>query len=181
MELYLKFGGFYQNTHARLIEDIEETMNDIENEESNIDYKKLFEVYSKEIVDFFNEKFNIESKFKSLYSPKSYNYANTDEIDIEISEKDLKKVLRKINKEYELKEEVIKEIENVSESKDGYIAFYKKEEIQNDLTLLGQVAIKVWFKTIGNKLFVDQYDKSWENIINNDIYIDTNESKDLSI
>ena len=35
--------------------------------------------------------------------------------------------------------------------------------------------------TIGNELFVDQYDKSSENIINNDIYIDTNESKDLSI
>lgn len=180
MELYLKFGGFYQGTHANILEVIEESITDIEDEESNIDYKKLIEAYSKEIVDFFNEKFNIESKFKSLYSPKFYNY-ETDEIEIEISEKDLKKVLRKINKEYELKEEVIEEIENVSKSKDGYIAFYEKEEIQNDLTLLGQVAIKVWFNTIGNELFVEQYDKSMENIINNDIYIDTNESKDLSI
>ena len=58
MEIYINFGGFYGNVYEGLLESIEDSLIDEESpEDQELDYTKVYDLYSKEIVNFFNEEF----------------------------------------------------------------------------------------------------------------------------
>lgn len=179
MEIYINFGGFYGSRYEGLLESIEDSLIDEESpEDQELDYTKVYDLYSKEIVNFFNEEFKTNVKFVELSSPKEYNFY-TDKIVVEAEEKDLKKILRKINKDFELKDEVLESVKQATTMRDGYIPYYDKEEVLNDIALLSNVAIKTWFDEVGTELFTEKkYERLQDVLFTEDVY---KENEDLSL
>ena len=179
MEIYINFGGFYGSVYIKILDSIEETLiNEEISDDKELDYTKIFDIYSKEIVKFFNNEFKTNVKFVELSSPRQYNY-HTDKIVIDVEEKELKKILRKINRDFELKEEVLESVKRETTSRKDFIPYYDKEEILNDIALLSDVAIKTWFDKIGTELFVDQKYEDLQNALDTeDVY---KENEDLSL
>lgn len=179
MEIYINFGGFYGSRYEGLLESIEDSLIDEESpEDQELDYTKVYDLYSKEIVSFFNEEFKTNVKFVELSSPREYNFY-TDKIVIEAEEKDLKKILRKINKDFDLKDEVLESVKQETTMRDGYIPYYDKEEVLNDIALLSNVAIKTWFDEVGTNLFTEKKYEDLQNILfSEDVY---KENGDLSL
>lgn len=119
------FSGFYNTIHdfddSYLIDNFRE-----DNEELCKDYKQYYLDYSKEYVNQFNETYWEEFKkiginsieYKSLYSPKEYNYWS-DEINVEV-DYDFDKIVEFLKTN---KEEFTKYIEVHNKSYDWFIPY----------------------------------------------------------
>jgi hypothetical protein len=63
--------------------------------------------------------------------------------------------------------------------RDGYIPYYDKEEVLNDIALLSNVAIKTWFDEVGTDSFVEKkYERLQDVLFTEDVY---KENEDLSL
>ena len=102
IDTVINFGGFYESVHNDIIADNIELM---EYNWEDVNYRATFEIYAKDYIKVLNNILDTDITFKSLNSPRYYNYS-TDSIEVEISKKDILKLFKSI-KEEELKEEVI--------------------------------------------------------------------------
>lgn len=135
----LDFGGFYYSHHDYALETAVENfcLDDMgefnQSEYENIDFTALYKAYSKEYIEKFNEWLNdeleteIELIYKSLRSPKFYNYS-TDKICLEISEQDAKKVNSKLpeNKDF------LEYLKERTTSYPGFVSSYSFDEVMNN-------------------------------------------------
>ena len=131
----INFGGFYNTWHEDCIERAVAMMLDCDDHNTGeIDSDKLHDTataenwqqahkqYCIEYINKLNEKLDTEIIFKSLDSPREYNF-KTDVILADIAHKDSLKLFEYI-KENDLKSEVIELIEQATTSRDGYSPFY---------------------------------------------------------
>lgn len=114
LSIEIPFTGFYESDNKALIDDAISSL--FENDRGEIidmpegfwgyiDYRKIYEAYSKEYVSAFQEWFNDISgmddltslEFEELVSPRYYNYG-TDRIFANISVKDIKTLWRYADK-----------------------------------------------------------------------------------
>jgi len=133
IEQIIKFRGFYDSGHMANIEDEIESYFDGDFEKINnlnIDYKKLYEEYSKALINKFNDfitedyEININIEFVELLSPRFYNYS-TDQLSVRCDNR-LSKLYIKLIKDDRFIE-YIKELTNI---RDGYIPFYKYSDFE---------------------------------------------------
>ena len=119
IETTVNFGGFYDSIHSYIIDDYIEVY---EYNFENVDYKATYQTYAEDYIKVLNQKLDTNIVFKGLISPKFYNYS-TDNINVEISKKDIIKLFQYVRNE-NLKQEVFNIIKDSSTSRDGYISFY---------------------------------------------------------
>ena len=143
IETTVNFGGFYDSIHSYIIDDYIEVY---EYNFENVDYKATYQTYAEDYIKVLNQKLDTNIVFKGLISPKFYNYS-TDNINVEISKKDIIKLFQYIRDE-ELKQEVFNIIKESSTSRDGYVVFYnyndyfKKENLDILVECLFDVIIE---------------------------------------
>ena len=123
IETNINFGGFYNSIHSDAIDYSIELM---EYSWKEVNYISTYKNYSKNYIKALNNILDTNIIFKTLNSPKYYNYT-TDFINVELSKKDILKLFKYI-KEEELKEEVFNHIKECSTSVDGYIVFYEYKD-----------------------------------------------------
>lgn len=167
MEARLKFGGFYNTEHSFIIDDYINTYfgDDSGNLPTNIDdiyweidWKKFKTLYSKELVEFMNDKMNLDLKFIQLWQPREYNFY-TDEIDVEFTKSTIFKAVE-ILEEYEMEEDYYELIEKYTTSRDGYIPYYTKEEFSEDEELMMGVYLELIFE-----IFWEEFEGEWYDYI----------------
>lgn len=183
MEIYLKFGGFYNSEYSGIIDLIEENQLPMDEEgnvdfeaspEQAIDYEKAHNIISKEIIKAFNENFEVDAKFVKLVSPREYNFS-TDKILVEISELDLTKIIKEVHSNKDLLNDFNELVENYTTRRDGYVPYYTEEEVRGDISKIAEYAIKAWFDRYGTNEFIQEYGDIVDKISNLDIYVDSSE------
>ena len=123
IETNINFGGFYNSIHSDIIESYIE---DYEYNWEDVNYTDTYKIYSESYIKVLNNILDTNIIFKTLNSPKFYNFT-TDIINVEISKKDILKLFKYI-KEEELKQEVLNHIKDISTSKSGYLALYNYKD-----------------------------------------------------
>lgn len=161
----INFGGFYNSIHSDVIDNYVEIM---EYNWEDVNYKSTYETYAKDYIKVLNNKLDTNISFKSLYSPKFYNYS-TDFINVEISKKDIIKLFQYI-KEEELKEEVFNIIKESSTSKDGYISFYNYSDYfkKDNLGILVECLFNVIVEYLQDDIIEELQSNSLEIVFNED-------------
>ena len=165
IETVVNFGGFYESIHSYIIDDNIE-LNEYDFEKVN--YKSTFEIYAKDYIKVLNQKLDTNIIFKSLNSPKFYNYS-TDFINVEISKKDILKLFQYVRNE-NLKQEVFNIIKNSSTSKDGYISFYNYTDYfkKDNLDILVECLFDVIVEHLQDDIVEDIQGNYLEIILNDD-------------
>lgn len=160
----INFGGFYNSIHNDVIDNYIDLM---EYNWENVNYKATYKNYSEDYIKVLNNKLNTDIIFKALNSPKYYNYS-TDNINVEITKKDILKLFKYI-KEEELKEEVINIIKESSTSKDGYIAFYSYKDFfkKDNLDILVECLLEVIVEELQDDI-VEELQANYIDVIFND-------------
>ena len=160
----INFGGFYESIHSSIIDTYIE---DYEYDWENVNYRATYESYAKNYIKVLNQKLDTNISFKSLVSPKFYNYS-TDVINIDISKKDILKLFQYVRNE-ELKQEVFNIIKESSTSKDGYIAFYNYEDFfkKDNLGILIECLVDVIVENLQDDI-VEELQANYIDIILND-------------
>jgi hypothetical protein len=146
--LNIQFNGFYNSVHDANIDDALESIFDTDEGgeiPDNIDYKNLYNIYSKEWTNKFEEFLNdeilgycanserlagkksIKLSYIGLNSPKYYNYS-TDKIVLDLPPSSAGIVLNYLldNKEF------LEYIKENTKSYDGFISFYTYNDVLND-------------------------------------------------
>lgn len=162
----IAFGGFYESNHMANIEsqlDSEFMNDDGEIEEyldKNIDYKLIFNEYSRMYLEYLQEFVNnefltdIQLNFCSVISPKEYNFT-TDKIETEINEDDFIILKSLIN------DDIVKYIDENSKSRDGFISFYDGfEEVIKDDSILLEYIFDYIIEEF-EEVFMDYYDRNY--------------------
>lgn len=166
IETVINFGGFYNSIHSDMIDTYVE---DYEYNWEDVNYKSTYKNYAKDYIKVLNNKLDTNISFKSLNSPKYYNFS-TDKINVEITKKDILKLFQYIRNE-ELKQEVFNIIKKSSTSRDGYIAFYNYEDFFKKDNL--EILIECLFDAIVDNLQDDIVEELQSNyleiILNEDI------------
>ena len=114
-----------------------------DNENINIDPVKAREIFAQSVIDFLNDNFATSLKYDGLYIPKFYNYEG-DKIDFSYNDNDFDLLLSAIN-DYELSSELEYRIQQYTNSRDGYIAFYNADELKADKDLFISVILETLF------------------------------------
>lgn len=166
IETTVNFGGFYSSIHSDIIDNYVE---DYEYNWEDVDYNSTYKDYSKSYIKALNNILDIDLIFKSLISPKFYNYS-TDTINVEISKKDILKLFKYV-KEEELKQEVINIIKDSSTSKSGYIAFYTYADFfkKDNLGLLVECLLDVIVENLQDRVIEEIQANHIDIILNQDI------------
>jgi len=134
MKVVFNFGGFYHSHYSDVIDSVFEDETDTIYDE--IDFNKVHLEVSKAIVVKFQEflkdtyDLDITLEFVSLDSPKTYNFA-TNTIILNIFKKDLLKIDLLIESNDIIKDLLESKIQDVTTSRDGYIAFYNYNDVIN--------------------------------------------------
>lgn len=175
----LNFGGFYYSIHDDLInsqlgnyfsDDEGETFD--YDEKYNIDYSLIQDKYCKLYLDWFetflNDVYSLDLKlhYKGLWRPKFYNF-ETDQILIEVSEKNASKILN-----FET-DEIKKYIDEHSRSYDGFASFYEGyEEVKKDTEIHLQYIFNFLLAEFNENELLDSYDfyNGYEMLYNLDFY-----------
>lgn len=162
----LNFGGFYESIHSDVIDNYIE-LNEYDFE--SVDYKSTYKNYAKDYIKVLNNKLDTNISFKSLNSPKFYNYS-TDYINVDISKKDALKLFQYVRKE-ELKQEVFNIIKDSSTSKDGYVAFYNYKDFfkKDNLDILVECLFDVIIENLQEDIVEEIQANYLEIILNEDI------------
>ena len=160
----INFGGFYESIHSYIIDTYVE---DYEYDWEKVNYRATYEIYAKDYINVLNNELDINISFKSLNSPKFYNYS-TDFINVEITKKDALKLFQYVRNE-DLKQEVINIIKESSTSKDGYIAFYNYEDFfkKENLNILIECLFDVIIENLQDDI-VEELQANYIDIILND-------------
>ena len=161
----INFGGFYNSIHSDIIDNYIENL---EYDFENVDYKTTFEIYAKDYIKILNQKLDTNIIFKSLVSPKFYNYS-TDFINVEISKKDILKLFQYVRNE-DLKEEVFNIIKDSSTSRDGYVAFYNYNDYfkKDNLDILVECMLDIIIEHMQDDIVEELQSNYLEIILNND-------------
>lgn len=147
METNISFGGFYNSMHDYVIDDFVETW--FQNDEGerpedfwdlfdNVDWKRLKTIYCNEYVDFINDRVGINLQYKSLNSPREYNFY-TDVIEVTFTDNDmegLRRYLRNLTDYFNFDDDVDEYVREATTTRDGYIPFYKYDEYKADNELM---------------------------------------------
>ncbi len=162
----VNFGGFYNSIHSDIIESYVE---DMEYDWEAVDYGATYKVYSENYIKALNNILDTDLIFKALNSPKYYNYT-TDFINVELSKKDILKLIKYI-KEEELKQEVFNIIKEASTPRDGYAPFYKYKAFfkKDNLDILIECLIDVIIEQLQDDIVEDMQSNYIEIILNEDI------------
>ena len=165
IETSINFGGFYDSIHSEVIADNIEIM---EYNWEDVDYNSTYKIYAKDYIKILNQKLDTNIIFKSLYSPKCYNYS-TDYINVEISKKDILKLFQYVRNE-DLKQEVFNIIKDSSTSKDGYISFYNYNDYfkKDNLDILVECMFDVIIEHLQNDIVEDLQSNYLEIVFNED-------------
>ena len=138
-QIIINFGGFYCSVHDSLIDSMLDSYYQDENGETldyyslDINYKTIFEAYSKQYLKtleawlHYENDVTIEFDFKSLQSPREYNFS-TDKIIASISNASHKKLINKFKKDVDF----IAYLKEATQSRPGYISFYSFDDAIND-------------------------------------------------
>lgn len=102
METTLPFSGFYCSLHDDAVDHtIDMIFEDNENLKQhlsdNCDYREVYTKYAAEYTRAFSEEFKIDLSFKSLQSPREYNFT-TDRIFADISIAEIKRLYTAVDK-----------------------------------------------------------------------------------
>ena len=161
----VNFGGFYESIHSYAIDNYVE---DYEYDFENVNYRATYEIYAKDYIKVLNNELDINISFKSLNSPKFYNYS-TDFINVEITKKDALKLFQYVRNE-DLKQEVFNIIKESSTSKDGYVAFYNYEDFfkKENLNILVECMLDVIIENLQDDIVENLQANYLEIILNND-------------
>ena len=162
----INFGGFYNSIHSDIIESYIE---DMEYNWEDVDYTETYNEYSKSYIKVLNNILDTNIIFKALNSPKFYNYT-TDKINVELSKKDILKLLKYI-KEEDLKQEVFNIIKEASTSRDGYVAFYNYADFfkKDNLAILVECLLDIIVEHLQNRIIEDICANYIDIILNEDI------------
>ena len=114
-------------------------------ENIDIDTVKARNIFAQSVIDFLNSEFNLSLSYDGLYMPKFYNYED-DKINFTYNDSDFYLLLNAI-KDYELSSELESNIENVTTSREGYIAFYNEYELKADKDLFIVVILETLFNS----------------------------------
>ena len=165
IETTVNFGGFYDSIHSYIIDDYIEVY---EYNFENVDYKATYQTYAEDYIKVLNQKLDTNIVFKGLISPKFYNYS-TDNINVEISKKDIIKLFQYIRDE-ELKQEVFNIIKESSTSRDGYISFYNYSDYfkKDNLDILVECMFDVIVEHMQDDIIEELQANYLEIILNND-------------
>ena len=117
----------------------------LENEDINIDTVKARQIFAKSVIDFLNDNFNLSLQYDGLYMPKFYNYEN-DKINFSYNDNDFVLLLSAIN-DYELSDELECQVQKVTSSCSGYVAFYNEYELIADKDLYISVILETLFNS----------------------------------
>lgn len=161
----INFGGFYESSHSDVIDTYVEAY---EYNWENVNYRATYEIYAQDYIKVLNNKLDTNISFKSLNSPKYYNFS-TDYINVDISKKDIIKLFQYVRKE-ELKQEVFNIIKEASTSRDGYVAFYNYEDFfkKDNLGILVECLFDVIVDNLQDDIVEELQANYLEIILNND-------------
>ena len=166
----VNFGGFYYSIHRDILDSEIECLG---YGDEVINFEATHKAYSKNYIKVLNNILDTNIIFKTLNSPKFYNYS-TDFINVEISKKDILKLFKYVKNE-ELKQEVFKHIKDISTSKDGYVAFYnykdffKKENLDILIECLLDIIIENLQDDIIDAIVEGMHSEGLEIVLNEDI------------
>ena len=165
IETNINFGGFYNSLHNDVIDSYIE---DFDYNWEKVDYNSTFEIYAKDYIKILNQKLDTNISFKSLVSPKFYNYS-TDYITTEITKKDILKLFQYVRNE-DLKQDVINIIKESSTSRDGYVAFYNYNDYfkKENLDILVECLFDVIIEHMQDDIVEELQSNYLEIILNND-------------
>ena len=116
-----------------------------DNENINIDTVKAREIFAQSVIDFLNDNFATSFKYDGLYIPKFYNYEG-DKIDFSYNDNDFDLLLSAIN-DYELSCELANNIQQVTTTCPGYVAYYNEDELKADNDLYIRVILETLFNS----------------------------------
>lgn len=162
--LYLSFNGFYGSNHSDNIDSMVENYFNEEDdlEKYDIDYKIIFNEYSRKWLNCFNEWLQDENyikgnlRFLSLNSPTYYNY-DTDRIEIKINNSDAAKIIKLLRKDSDF----ISYLTEKTISRDGYISFYTFHDVwDNKDDILVSFCLDYLSSMFEDKDFYDYYDRN---------------------
>ncbi len=117
------FGGFYESIHDSVFDSEEESiLQDYEGKNwDDFRWKINYEQYCKNYVSKISSEIDLELDFKSMWSPREYNFA-TDEIEVYIKSEDVEK-LATVSKSDTLKNLIKQRFT----SRDGFCSFYSND------------------------------------------------------
>lgn len=128
------FSGFYESIHDSVFDsECENIMEEYGKKWDDFRFTYNYEDYCKNYVRAISSEIGLDLEFKSMWSPREYNFA-TDEITCYISSKDLKKISSVLNSD--VLEKIIK---RRFTSRDGFISFYS-----NSLKEWKEKPVKDW-------------------------------------
>ena len=166
----INFGGFYNSIHSDILDSEIECLG---YEDEVINFEATHKAYSKNYIKVLNNILDTDLIFKTLNSPKYYNFT-TDIINVEISKKDILKLFKYV-KDADLKGEVFNIIKDSSTSKDGYIAFYdyadffKKDNLDILVECLMDIIIENLQDAIIDDIVEGMHSDCLEIVLNEDI------------
>ena len=129
MEVVFNFGGFYGSHYDDAIDSALEGES-----EDGLDYKAIHLSVSKHITSQFNEFIDneygveVDLKFKSLESPRYYNYS-TDKIIVEISTEDIAKLDVLVTNNSEVANTLAEIVLETTTSSPGYIPYFDYDKV----------------------------------------------------
>ena len=126
-------------------------------ENINIDTVKARKIFTKSVIDFLNNNFNLSLSYDDLYIPKFYNYED-DKINFTYNDNDFDLLLNAI-KDYELSGELEYNIKQYTTSYSGYVAYYNADELKADKDLY----IRVILETLLNSNYIqNEYEQYYD-------------------
>lgn len=187
MELNLGFGGFYYSVHSDIVDFLVESNFDENNDEEDyyesIDYQRIYKEYCKYYVKYLFDyildtdgiKLTTKSNNIDMWSPREYNFSTDVIILKDVSKSTVKKLTTLFNRY--LEDSKFRDFIKVkTTSRDGYIPFYKYEDVVDKKDL--DVSLEFLLEFVANEFNEEGhelYDKMSESL---DIYfISTNTSK----
>ena len=163
----INFGGFYYSIHRDILDSEIEGLG--YDDDEVINFEATHKAYCKNYIKVLNNILDTNIIFKSLNSPKYYNYT-TDIINVEISKKDILKLFKYV-KDEDLKQEVFNIIKDSSTSKDGYIAFYNYKDFfkKENLDILIECLFDIIVENLEDRIVDDICANYIEIILNENI------------
>lgn len=129
------FSGFYESIHNSAFESVEECiLGDYEGKNwDDFHWTYDYQSYCKNYVSAISREIGLDLEFKSMWSPREYNFA-TDEIEVYIKSEDVEK-LATVSKSDTLKSLIKKRFT----SRDGFCSFYS-----NDIDEWNEKEVSEW-------------------------------------
>jgi multidrug efflux pump subunit AcrB len=178
MNTRLEFGGFYESMHSNLIDQAVEMYHADENgyfdyelvsDTVGLDWDAFRDAYMHEWARLFELWLEAEYELKvhftnlKLWSPRFYNF-RTDEIDCELTEREVQDILDKFDKDEAIDNYIRQETQN----RDGFMSFYTYDEAKANKEGVGlQLILRYLADSFNLGQLMDYYDRqnSYERIL----------------